>query len=185
MQETKLHEDLIIGLKAKIKALRADKELFIKAQGMSQEAENLRVEAEKKREEIARLKASNAALITKKNAEVSKGLSGMIAKMKEVLPAGEPIITVEETGDIFIGWQREGGNHVAYSGLSGGEKVLFDNALATALKANILIVELAEVDDINCTKALEHFNGLDNIQILASSCHSPEKLPKDWTAVQL
>lgn len=185
MQETKLHEDMITGLKQHIAALRRDKDAFIKAQGMSQEAEKLRAEAEKKREEITLLKTSNAALITKKNAEVSKGLSGMIAKMKEVLPEGDPILAVEETGDIFIGWQRPEGVPVAYSGLSGGEKTLFDAALATALKANILVVELAEVDDMNCAKTLEHFNALSDIQILASSCHRPETLPKDWTVIEL
>ena len=185
MQETKLHEDRITGLQSKIKTLRADKEAFIKAQGIQQEAESLRGEAEKKREEITVLKATNAELITKKNAEVSKGLSSMIAKMKEVLPAGEPVLEVSEDGSVFIGWTRPVGSPVAYSGLSGGEKTLFDAALATALKANILVVELAEVDDMNCTKALDHFNKLEGIQILASSCHRPETLPKDWAVVEL
>jgi hypothetical protein len=184
MQETKLLEDQITGLKARIKALRTDKDLFIKAQGMSQEAENGCAEAEKKREEIALLKTSNAALITKKNAEVSKGLSGMIKKMKEVLPKGEPIITLEESGDVFIGWQRPRGTPVAYSGLSGGEMVMFNAALCHALKANIIISEFAELDDEHLPMAMDKFAKMD-VQCLLSTCHKPKEVAKNWTVINL
>ena len=184
MQETKLHEDMITGLKQHIAALRRDKDAFIKAQGMSQEAEKMRAEAEKKREEITLLKTSHAALITKKNAEVAKGLSGMIAKMKEVLPEGEPILQVEETGDIFIGWQRPEGVPVAYSGLSGGERVGFDAALCYALKANIIISEFAELDDEHLPMAMDKFAKMD-IQCLLSTCHPPKTVGKEWSVINL
>jgi hypothetical protein len=184
MQETKLLEDQITGLRAKIKALRTDKDAFIKAQGMAQEAERMRGDAEKKREEVTILKTANAALITKKNAEVAKGLSGMIGKMKEVLPEGEPVLMVEEEGNVFIGWQRPGGSPVAYSGLSGGERVAFDAALTYALKANIIISEFAELDDEHLPMAMDKFAKMD-VQCLLSTCHPPKEVGKDWTVVNL
>jgi hypothetical protein len=184
MQETKLHEDLITGLKAKIKTLRADKDMFVKAQGIVQEAEKLSGEALKKREEIATMKAANAELITTKNAEVAKGLSGMIEKMKEVLPEGWPLINVGEDGSVFIGWQRPDGKQVAYSGLSGGEKVAYDAALCYALKANVIVSEFAELDDDHLPMAMEKFAAMD-VQCLLSTCHGPEEVSADWMVVRL
>jgi DNA repair exonuclease SbcCD ATPase subunit len=184
MQETKLHEDLITGLKANIKAMRTDKDLFVKAQGIVQQAEQLSGEALKKREEVATMKAANSELIITKNAEVAKGLSGMIGKMKEVLPEGEPIVSVEAEGNVFVGWKNPKGNTVAYSGLSGGEKVAFDNALAYALKANIIVSEFAELDDDHLPMAMKKFAGMD-VQVLLSTCHPPKEIGKDWTTVRL
>ena len=184
MQETKLHEDLITGLKSHIKTLRSDKDLFVKAQGIVQQAEQLSGEALKKREEIATMKAANTELITTKNSEVAKGLSGMIEKMKEVLPEGEPIITVEAEGNVFVGWKNPKGNVVAYSGLSGGEKVAFDNALAYALKANIIVSEFAELDDDHLPMAMKKFAGMD-VQVLLSTCHAPLTVSEEWMVVRL
>ncbi|MFA5261022.1 MAG: hypothetical protein WC450_07340 [Candidatus Omnitrophota bacterium] len=184
MQETKIHEDLITGLKERLKSLRADKDLFVKAQGIVQESEKLSGEALKKREEVATLKATNSELITAKNAEVAKGLSGMIGKMKEVLPEGEPIINVEDTGEVSICWIRADGAVVAYSGLSGGEKTIYDTALATALKANILVSEFAELDDDHLPMAMKKFAGMD-VQVLLSTCHGPLTVSEEWMVVRL
>ena len=184
MQETKILEDQIAGLKAKILALRKDKESFIKAQGVATEAEKLRGEGEKLRAEVTLLKDSNAILITKKNSMVAASLSGMLAKMKEILPEGAPIITVQEEGDIFIGWQKEGKLPVSYSGLSGGERVMFDAALCHALKANIIISEFAELDEQRLPLALEKFKKMD-VQVIVSSCHSPKEIPKEWSVIEL
>jgi DNA repair exonuclease SbcCD ATPase subunit len=184
MEDTKLHEDQIAGLKTKIKQLRSDKDLFVKAQGMAQEAENLRGQAEKMREDIKILKDSNAALIAKKNSAVSKSLEGIVKKMREILPEGMPILTVSDEGDIFIGWQKEGKQPVSYSGLSGGEKVIFDATLVYALKANIIVSEFAELDDERLPLALEKFKDMD-VQVICSSCHDIRNVPKEFQTILL
>ena len=184
MQDTKINEDQIAGLKAKIKQLRADKELFVKAQGMAQEAENLRGQAEKKRTDVKLLKDSNAALIAKKNAAVSVSLEGIIAKMKEVLPEGVPVITVSDDGDVSIYWQFPNGRTVAYSGLSGGEMAVFNTALCVALKANIVVAEFAELDENRLPLVLQKLDALD-IQLIASTCHDVKNVPKEFQVVVL
>ncbi|MCE5212645.1 MAG: hypothetical protein LLG40_13975 [Deltaproteobacteria bacterium] len=185
MQDTKLLEDNIKGLKAKLKTLRTNKEIFDRAQGMAAESENLRGQAEKMREDIRILKESNAALIAKKNSAVSKSLVGMMAQMKAVLPEGDPILSVSEDGDCFIGWKRNiSSAPVAYSGLSGGEKILYDAALCNALKANIIVSEFAELDDERLPLTLQKFAGLD-VQVICSSCHDTNNVPEGFTVVRL
>jgi hypothetical protein len=184
MQETKLLEDQIAGLKQKLVNLRNDKDVFIKAQGMVQEAEKLRAEAVKKREEVTLLKAAKDALVAKKNAVVGKSLSDMIIKMKEVLPEGNPVLTVNKDGDVFIGWEKEGKSPVSYSGLSGGEKCMFDAALCHALKANIIISEFAELDDEHLPMAMDKFAKMD-LQVLLSTCHTPKAISKEWMVINL
>jgi DNA repair exonuclease SbcCD ATPase subunit len=184
MQDTKINEDLIAGLKAKIKQLRADKDLFVKAQGMAQEAERLRGEAEKQRSDVKLLKDSNSSLISKKNEAVSKSLDGIVNKMKEVLTEGTPVITVSDGSNVFIGWEKEGKQPVSYSGLSGGEKVQYDAALCYALKANIIISEFAELDDERLPLALAKFKDMD-VQVICSSCHDVRNVPKEFQVVVL
>lgn len=184
MQETKILEDQIAGMKTKLKQLRSDKDLFVEAQGNTKQAENLSAEAVKKREEASTLKTTNAELIAQKNAVMAKGLSGMVAKIKELLPEGEPIVEVKEEGEVFIGWKNAKGNIVAYSGLSGGEKISFDNALCHALKANIIVSEFAELDDSHLPAAMSKFTD-PNIQVLLSTCHTPGVIPDDWKVVRL
>ena len=184
MEDTKLIEDQISGLKERLILLRRDKEAFIKAQGMVEEAEKLKSEAEKKRKEVSLLKTGNAPLIAKKNAAMAKSLSGMIAKLTKVLPNGKPIVDVKEEGDVFIGWQKEGKQPVSYSSLSGGERVIFDAALAHALNANIIISEFAEIDDEQLVKALNRFGEMD-VQFIGSTCHPPKEVPKPWEVITL
>jgi hypothetical protein len=184
MEDTKLLEDQIVGMKQRLILLRRDKEAFIKAQGMAEEAEKLRAEALKKRDEVALLKTSNAALITKKNAAMAKSLSGMIAKLTKVLPNGKPIVDVKEDGDVFIGWQKEGKQPVSYSSLSGGERVIFDAAMAHALNANIIISEFAEIDDDQLVKALDRFGKMD-VQVIGSTCHPPKTVGNPWEVITL
>jgi putative intracellular protease/amidase len=73
---------------------------------------------------------------------------------------------------------------VAYAGLSGGEKALFDPALAYALKANVLLQESAELDEERLLESLGKFNGA-KVQVVVSTCHAPAVLPAEWKVIQL
>ena len=183
-EDIKLLEDRVTGLKQKISDLRKNKELFVKAQGMDEQIEKMRKDAEKHRDDARVLKDSNAKLTAKKNATITETLKSLCRKMNTILPAGEARITVSEDGDMFVGWKRPDGKIVPYHGLSGGEKIPFDNALAVALGCNILVAEYAELDAERFTKALSRFNG-DGVQVIVSSCHEPAEIPKGWEVVRL
>jgi hypothetical protein len=103
--------------------------------------------------------------------------------MDAVLPRGRSILRIEDDGALFIGWQDQK-KPVPYSGLSGGEKVAFDQALARALGATVLIVEAAEMDPARLSEALDRY-GKTGLQVIVSSCHEPTTYPSGWKAVRL
>jgi hypothetical protein len=104
--------------------------------------------------------------------------------MAELLPVGKPDIQIIEDGGVHIGWVRPDGKKVAYAGLSGGEKALFDPALAYALKANVLLQESAELDEGRLMESLGKFNGA-KVQVLVSTCHAPQAVGAEWKVVSL
>lgn len=182
--DKKLLQDQITGLREKIKSLRNDKDLFIKVQGLQESEEKMRGEAKELREKTAFLKTSNKKLQEKKNGIVSSSIKSLANNITSLLPEGTAVIEVSESGDFFIGWQRNQETVVPYSGLSGGEKVTFDAALASALKANLIICEFAELDSKRLTIALEKIAKTD-FQVVALSAHDPEKVPEGWEVVRL
>ena len=176
-------QDLITGLEGKLKSLQADKEIFIRAQGMDIEAEKLRAEAQKISDEVAELKKQVEGMQMKKGAAIAPVLSLMAGQMNSFLPVGHTFIQLAD-GDFFIGWVNEAGQTVPYAGLSGGEKVMFDAALAKALGAKILCVEAAEADEANLQALLEKYEASDIEQIICSTCHGAKGTP-NWEVTEL
>lgn len=174
---------LIAGLRSNLKALQADKDLFVKAQGLDEEAEKLKAEDERIKGEIEKEKANLAALVEQKNAAMSTVTGAMVATMNEVLPAGTAVVNITESGECIIGWDM-GRGMVSYSGLSGGEKASFDPALCRALGGSILFVEAAELDEVRLSAALEKYAVAD-LQVIVGSCHEPASIPEGWQAVRL
>lgn len=180
--DKQLIQDQVVGLKAKIKEHRANKDLFIKAQGLQEQEEKLRAEAKKHRDDAAFLKNSNKKLQEKKNQIVSSSTKPLAEKITSLLPEGKGVVEVGEDGSFLLAWHN-GKVVVPYHGLSGGEKATFDAALAAALKANVVICEFAELDKKRLGIALEKING--GVQTIVLSCHRPESIPKDWTVIEL
>jgi len=177
-------QDLITGLESKLKSLQADKEVFIRAQGMDIEAEKLRAEGQKITDEVQELKKKVSGLQDKKAAAISPVLVGMATAMNSFLAVGSATLQIWDDGSFFIGWVNEAGQTVPYAGLSGGEKVSFDAALAKALGATVLCVEAAETDKANLQALLEKYEVSDIEQVIVSTCHGAKGTP-NWEVTVL
>ena len=173
-------QDLITGLESKLKSLQADKEVFIRAQGMDIEAEKMRAEAQKINDEVADLKKQVSELQEKKATAIGPVVEGMSKAMNAFLPQGSAELKIKEDGTFSICW-----GDVPYPGLSGGEKVMFDAALAKALGATVLCIEAAETDDMNLQALLETYATSDIEQVIVSTCYGPKEVPKEWEATSL
>jgi len=183
MPDLQIFRDRITGLEESLKAHQDKKEIFNKAQGLAEEKEKLLSEAEKTRASIETAKETHKGLVEKKNAAVRAVLQKVQVSMDTVLPRGRSILRIDEDGGFYIGWQDQK-DPVPYSGLSGGEKVAFDQALARALGATVLIVEAAEMDPTRLAEAMDRY-GKTGLQVIVSSCHEPTAYPGGWKAVRL
>ena len=178
-------QDLITGLEGKLKALQADKEVFVRAQGMDIEAEKLRAEGQKITDQVADLKVQVSELQSGKIKAIAPVVSGMSAAMNSFLAVGYATLQILEDGSFFIGWVNEAGQTVPYAGLSGGEKISFDAALAKALGATVLCVEAAETDEANLQALLDKYEASDIEQVMVSTCHGPAEVAAKWEVTLL
>lgn len=183
MTEKSLLTDMIVGLEASLKDLQGKKEIFVKAKGLHEETEKLRAEVNAIRTEITDAKSNLKDLVERKNTAMMTVTASMAKKMNAALPSGSAVVEIKEDGTIFIGWNN-GKATIPYSGLSGGEKASFDPALCRALGGTILCVEAAEIDDLHLTEALRKYEATD-MQVIVSTCHTPEVVPLGWTQVSL
>lgn len=184
MSDKQIIQDQINGVTSRIAALRTDRDIHVRIQGLNVEAEKLRTEALDYSKQIEKEKATVSALLAQRQQIVQSTIVGLSKRMAEILPVGRSDIQITEDGGVHIGWVRPDGKIVSYAGLSGGEKALFDPALAYALKANVLLQESAELDSERLVESLEKYNGAE-IQVVVSSCHAPEEIPEGWLAVRL
>jgi len=79
---------------------------------------------------------------------------------------------------------------VPYNGLSGGEKVFFDGALASALLKDggqkILVLEGGELDDSNLVATLEKIIlAHPDAQVIVNTWYNPHEVPEGWKVIQL
>lgn len=176
--------ELIAALEVSLKEKQAKKEIFTKVQGLAESAEKIRAEVAQLRAKIEAEKEGLAKLVDKKTLAVKRVLLKVMEKMNAVLPAGEAILRIDDSGGLFVGWRDDEKKPVAYSALSGGEKVAFDQALVRALGGTVLIVEAAELDPERLHEALDRY-GKTGLQVLVSSCHEPTNYPDGWKAARL
>ena len=178
-----LINDQIAGLISKGKTLRANEAIFLKLQGLSETIEKTKRDRTKTQTDLETAKATKKELIAKKNAAVSASFSKIIDKMNEVLPSGQAAINLDD--GLFIGWDvEEDGVYTPYNGLSGGEKQIFDTALAHVLDSNIIIVEGAELDNDHLLAAMEDLNDIDK-QVLMATCHPVDVVPDGFVLVEV
>ena len=189
MVDKKLISDFIAGLEASLKELQGKKEMFLKAKGLNEESEKLLADAKNLRDELAGEKAALEGWTDQKNRSLVNVTGTMARRMNAVLASGSAVIEIREDGSFFIGWNNgrepaRGGATVPYAGLSGGERAAFDPALCKALGGSLLVVEAAEIDDEHLTGALRKYEDA-GLQVIVSSCHSPETVPLAWRVVRL
>jgi len=166
-------KDLIAGLRQKKKNLRADEAIFLELSGINKEIEKANQDKAGYDEELTSAKGVRDAAKKKKADSVSKTTSMIAEKMNTVLPGGSAVFTYNEDDDgkrsMIIGWNDDK-KTTPYNGLSGGQKQIFDAALANVLEANIIVVEAAELDSDNLLKTLQELSKLDK-QVLINTCH--------------
>lgn len=178
-----LLKDQITGLEASLKEHQANKDLFIKAKGIEEEAEKMRGEVVKIQSTLTLEKTNLKALIGVYNAAMMPVTDAMAKTMNGLLAGNTAIIEINEDGTVNIG-MFNGKKNVPYSGLSGGEKAAFEPALCRALGGSVLLVEAAELDPHRLTATLEQYSKSD-LQIICSTCHAPEEVPAGWETVRL
>jgi hypothetical protein len=177
--------DQIGGLKVRLKALEADRDLLLKAQGLDEQAEVARKKAEDLKEGVERQKAQIQIHKDKINSVMSTSTGALEAKMSTILPSGKPVFHISADGDVFIGWIKPDEiAPVPYTGLSGGERVPFNQALLFALGGTVLIEEAAEADAANLSKILLKL-GASDVQCVVNSWSAPKEIPLEWTVVEV
>jgi hypothetical protein len=184
MDDIQLCENQIGGLEGKLRGLRANKELFVKAQGLEEEAEKTGKEIGDIGTKLQATKEELADLRLKKAAALSGTCEALSARMSEVLPSGKADLTISEDGAVWIGWQKPNGARVPYAGLSGGQRAPFDQALSFALLGEgekILVLEAAELDPINLQAAINRLSRIpEDTQVIVNTYQMPAEVPKNW-----
>lgn len=188
MSDIMLLEQQISGLEAKLKDLDANKDLFVKAQGLHEEAEKAALDRGKIEVKHQAEKEKLAELQGQKREAIQETCAALAEKMGEVLPEGRAVFEISDAAGVFIGWERNGKRR-PYAGLSGGERVPFDSALSYALLGKshkVLIMELAEADEMRLHSCLEHLTRLpDDTQILAMTWFRPAIIPHGWSVINI
>jgi len=184
--DTKLIQDQITGLTEKLKQLRDDEELFIKAQGLETQEVKLRREVAKKEKDLEQKKADLKTLNILKAQAVNNSCRAMSDKVGKALPYGTASFEISD-GKVFIGW-----DNAPYDSLYGSQKRIFDGALAGSLGADILIYEFAELDEARMDATLKSLSDLD-AQVVCCAWVPPVdeygdinyEVPDNWTVVSL
>lgn len=177
--------DQISGLKVRIQTLRGERDQLIKAQGLDEQAEVARQRAEDMKEAVDKKKGEIEAFKHKINSVMATSTGALEKKMAGILPAGRPVFNVSADGAVFIGWVKPGESiPVPYLGLSGGERVPFNQALLYALGGTVLVEEAAEVDRDKLGPILQKL-GESDVQVLVNTCHAPAEIPLGWTVVEV
>ncbi|WP_165175871.1 hypothetical protein [Desulfovibrio sp. ZJ369] len=183
-------EQRVSGLRARMDALRADERLFQRAAG-------LRTQLEKDRAAVLELASALEAekktlddLRNKKAAAMQATATAIAEKMGQVLPLGRAEFRVDDEGAVFLGWEIPGHGVVPCGGLSGGQRVMFESALAYALapqgqKNPLILIEGAELgQEIGLLLESVATSNVDT-QIIACTCHELASISDGWTAAHV
>ncbi len=193
MSDIQTMKEMIIGLKSKKENLQADEAIFLKLSGINEEIEKARQDKDGFEEELTKAKGLRDEAKNRKAAAVSETTSKIAEKMSSVLPFGKAVFSYDEDDDgkrsMKIGWgfaTHFENEVIPYNGLSGGEKQIFDSALAYVLDANIIVVEAAELDNDNLKKTLIELSKLDK-QILVNTCHPVKglEIPETFEIIEV
>lgn len=190
MSDTTILENQVQGLEARLRTLRGELALYNKAKGLDEGAEAQRQDAADARKACAEAKDALQELKGQKAKAVAGTCAKLAEAMGQILPEGEAILQIEDDGAVTLAWKAPDGRVVPHAGLSGGQRVLFDGALANVLlghaKHGLLILEAAELDDARLALALEHIAATNpGTQILVNSCHAPAEVPAGWDVVRM
>ena len=183
-------ESQVAGLDQRLRDLRGELALFQRAKGLDEAAEAERTKADAARKDQVEVKAALEALKGQKAQAVANTCTELATAMGTILPEGEAVLRIEGDGSVFLGQKMADGRVVPHAGLSGGQRVLYDAALANALLGKaphrLLILEAAELDPERLAQALEHMAASNpGASIVVNSCHAPATVPDGWDVVEM
>lgn len=173
----------IAELEARLATLRDQRDAHVKASGMAEEQAKLKLEVSELSLEIQADKEALAELQGQKAGVVS-GVCGKIADaMSAILPEGRAVFEIRDE-TVFIGWERNG-VIVPVQGLSGGQRAVFNPALAYVLAGEgekIISIEGGEIDSSNMATMLDQIPKRipSDCQVIISTCNSPNSVPDTW-----
>lgn len=180
MPDIEILKDQVNALAQKNRELRKKETAFLRLQGIGEEIEKASGDRESLQKALKEAEEEKKTLLKKKKDAVSESLQKIMDRMNEVLPIGEAFLVYEDKS-VFIGW-KTGERITPYNGLSGGEKQIFDTAIAHILNANILVLEAAELDNQHIAAALEDLEKAST-QVIVNTCHTPPHVPESFVVV--
>ena len=165
----------IEGLRASIKEMRDDERLFTKAQGLQEQAEAADKRAADANAEIEATKKKLDAARTERDEALQSTIAALAEAMGLVLTIGAPVFSLADDGKVILGLETADG-FTPYVGLSGGQKVAFDAALANALfgpaQHPVLVVEAAEMRIDTLRAFIDSLAGeTPRAQVVVNTCH--------------
>lgn len=182
-------EQQMQGLNSKLAELRQQQAIHHKAQGLQEQEEKLRKEIQSTENKIQGIKEELSELRAKKAEAVGVTADALADQMGSLLPEGKAFFEVKN-GRVVLGLDRDG-RKTPYEGLSGGEAVSFNAALAKVLlgdsRVKVIAIEAAELDDSHMLKMLTDIanEGLEDTQFLVNTCHMPEgEIPEGWEVIK-
>jgi hypothetical protein len=113
----------------------------------------------------------------------------MERRIQKMLPFGEAKLNLSEEGRLEIGWSIDE-KTIPYWALSGGQKMIFDPALAFALlgkaESKVIVMEGAEMDTTHLTMTLQQIaEKQPEAQIICATWHEPDGDVDGWETVKL
>jgi hypothetical protein len=158
-----------------------DKMIFLVAQ-----TEKYRILYSQSESRIDELKFRLSDDIEKRNGLVFESCRSIEAKMNEVMVDGMKAVFVFGDDGLFIGTSSDAsGGCTPYRGLSGGERVAFDVALAHAIgPGSVFVIEAAEMDMENLASLMNKL-AKQETQVLLNTWAMQESVPEGWMVVDV
>lgn len=184
--DLKTTEDHINGLLAQIGQARQAEKAFLRAQGLDEQAEKLMAESKDLEIKIESEKEKLTDLKSQRNEATNSILDQLTRAIDQLLPYGEAYAQIVDD-NLLLGWIIDK-IKIDHRALSGGQKVIFYQALTGALmppgRNGVLIYEAAEVDDKGLSKLLSRIE--DNItQSIVNTWYPVDHSEDAWNHIEL
>lgn len=192
--EMELLQAQIKGLRTSLAEAREKEKIFIKAQTLAEQVDKARVAADKITDSLEGVKKVKADLKQQKADFLESALDPLAAAITALLPYGEAVVTLED--HLFVGWKfkdDKGAERMPYfTGLSGGQKPIFEAALSNAVLAGdgqkIIIIEGGETDVGKVRETLLKIReSHPEAQVIMSIWYpiADSEIPEGWRVVRL
>jgi seryl-tRNA synthetase len=149
MNTIEMLEQRKAGLQQQLETMRENERVLNRAAGIDESAAKAKQAAGEAEKQATELRKSLKDLKLKKAQAMDSSITDIEAALDMFLPHGNAAVSIDdETGKLSFAWNMERAA-VPYSGLSGGQRVMFDAAMAHMLLCDaqnqVVVVEAAEL----------------------------------------